>query len=94
MKKKKGARFFLERRPRAATALVNEPMTEAELERVRMCVNRGRPFGEESWQRHTAARLGVEASPRSRGRPRKSEGRRKNRPEKNLNVPFSRPPWS
>ena len=51
---------------------VNEPQTEAELEALRKCVRRGRPFGSASWQRRTARRLGLESSLRPRGRPRKT----------------------
>lgn len=60
-------------RPEGWVELVNEPMTDAELARVRLSVERGRPYGNEAWQRTTASRLGVEASLRSRGRPRKSD---------------------
>jgi len=48
---------------------VNEPMTDAEVERLRQSVNRGRPFGSDSWVQRVAARLGLEASLRPRGRP-------------------------
>jgi putative transposase len=58
-------------RPRNWLSWVNEPLTEAELAAVRECVSRGRPFGAERWQKSTARRLGLEASLRSRGRPRK-----------------------
>ena len=50
---------------------VNEPQTEAELEVLRGCIKRGRPFGSEVWARNTARRLGLEATLRARGRPRK-----------------------
>ena len=30
--------------------LVNEPQTEAELESLRQCVNRGQPYGSEDWR--------------------------------------------
>lgn len=50
---------------------VNEPQTEVELEALRRCVTRGQPFGSEVWARHTARRLGLEATLRARGRPRK-----------------------
>jgi putative transposase len=50
---------------------VNGPMTAAELDGLRRSVQRGRPFGDEAWARQTAARLGLEASLRPRGRPRK-----------------------
>jgi putative transposase len=51
---------------------VNEPQTEADLERLRESLRRGRPFGESAWMQQTACRLGLEASLRPRGRPRKS----------------------
>ena len=48
---------------------VNEPMTDAEVESLRRSVNRGTPFGTETWARRMAERLGLEASLRPRGRP-------------------------
>ncbi len=59
-------------RPANWIDLVNEPQTEAELEALRHCVQRGTPFGQEDWVVATASRLGLEASLRPRGRPRKS----------------------
>jgi putative transposase len=50
---------------------VNAPQTEAEVNRLRKCVQRGRPFGAMSWTKQTAADLGLEASLCPRGRPRK-----------------------
>ena len=50
---------------------VNEPQTEAEVESLRECLRRGRPFGEDLWMEKTARRLGLEASLRPRGRPKK-----------------------
>jgi putative transposase len=58
-------------RPRAWIKLVNRPETEAELKALRMSVNRGRPFGSETWQKRTAKRLGLESTFRPRGRPKK-----------------------
>jgi putative transposase len=58
-------------RPPAWVDWVNEPMTEAELAVVRTCVQRNRPYGSAPWQRTIAAQLGIEASLRPRGRPRK-----------------------
>jgi putative transposase len=52
---------------------VNVPMTDAEVEALRRSVNRGTPFGEETWVRPTARRLGLEASLRPRGRPRTNQ---------------------
>ena len=51
---------------------VNKPQSEAELESLRRCVQRGQPFGSERWIRTTAARMNLESTLRSRGRPRKS----------------------
>jgi putative transposase len=53
---------------------VNRAQTQAELEALRRCVVRGAPFGAEEWQKETAAALGLEASLRPRGRPRKATG--------------------
>ena len=57
-------------RPKGWGRWVNKPLTESELEDVRRSVNRGTPFGRESWVRRTATRLGLEASVNPRGRPR------------------------
>ena len=57
-------------RPRNWVALVNRPETEAELQSLRASVRRGRPYGEEKWQRRTAKRLGLESTFRDRGRPK------------------------
>ena len=51
---------------------VNEPLTEGELQAVRESVERGRPFGNEAWQKRTAKKLGLEFTMRPRGRPRKA----------------------
>ncbi len=50
---------------------VNRPQTEAEVEALRKSVNRGTPYGSETWQRRIAGRLGLESTLRPRGRPRK-----------------------
>ncbi len=60
-------------RPRRWVERVNEPQTIKELEALRACVNRGRPFGHEAWTQATAARLDLTHTFRSRGRPRKTE---------------------
>jgi len=52
-------------------AYVNRPETEAELEALRRSVVRGSPFGEPGWVEQTAKRLGLEATLRPQGRPRK-----------------------
>jgi len=51
---------------------VNEPQTEVEVERLRESLRRGRPLGSSVWMESTARRLGLEASLRPRGRPRKA----------------------
>ncbi len=50
---------------------VEEPQTQAEVEAVRQCVVRGRPYGSEVWMATTVQRLGLQSSVRPRGRPRK-----------------------
>jgi putative transposase len=49
---------------------VNQPMSEAELDAVLRCVQRGTPFGETAWRDAAAERLGLTSTMRSRGRPR------------------------
>jgi putative transposase len=61
-------------RPRDWKARVNRALTKKELEALRTSVVRGRPFGDDAWQKRTAKRLGLESTFRSRGRPRKSGG--------------------
>jgi len=50
---------------------VNEMQSQAETEALRKCVNRGRPWGSPAWVARTAERLGLQATLRPRGRPRK-----------------------
>ena len=50
---------------------VNKPQTEAELEAIRRCVARGRPYGSDPWRAKVARKLGLEFTFRPRGRPRK-----------------------
>jgi putative transposase len=52
---------------------VNEPLSTGDLHRLRLSVERGRPYGDESWTKETARRLGLESTLRSRGRPKKSQ---------------------
>ncbi len=58
-------------RPRNWIQRVNQPLTESELQAIRVCVQRGRPFGSEKWTEQIAKRTGLEYTLRSRGRPRK-----------------------
>ena len=60
-------------RPRGWREWVNAPLTAAEEEALRQCIQRGQPFGEPAWQAVTAQRLGLEATFQPRGRPRKPE---------------------
>lgn len=64
-------------RPANWLSLVNEPQTEAELEALRRCVRRGRPFGSPTWVSQTADRLGLAYTLRKRGRRRKTPGKKK-----------------
>jgi putative transposase len=57
--------------PKNWVALVNEPQTEGELKAVRRSVVRGCPYGSAPWQARTARRLGLDATLRPRGRPKK-----------------------
>jgi len=50
---------------------VKEPQTNAELNALRRSVARGTPYGSIPWQKRTAGRLGLEATLRPRGRPKK-----------------------
>ena len=50
---------------------VAQPQTDVELVALRRSVERGVPYGGETWQRRTIAALGLEATLRPRGRPKK-----------------------
>jgi putative transposase len=52
---------------------VNTPQTEAEVEALRECTRRRRPYGDLAWMKQVAPQLGLEASLRPRGRPRKGK---------------------
>jgi putative transposase len=59
--------------PEAWCAYVNAPQTVGELEAVRRSVVRGSPFGSAAWQALTAQRMGLEATLRPKGRPKKAK---------------------
>jgi putative transposase len=63
-------------RPTPWLARVNQALSVAELEVLRRCVDRGTPYGKQSWSEQTARRLGLESTLRPRGRPRKQPGTR------------------
>jgi putative transposase len=48
---------------------VNIPMSPSEEDAMQRCIRRGQPYGSASWQKQTAARLGLESTFRSQGRP-------------------------
>ncbi len=50
---------------------VNEPIDEAEIERLRISVKRGRPYGNVEWTRKMVQRLGLESTLRNPWRPKK-----------------------
>ena len=51
---------------------VNRPQTAEEEQALARCIARGRPFGTSRWVDAIAAKLGLQATLRPRGRPRKS----------------------
>lgn len=57
--------------PRGWKRRVNRPESEAELEKVRRSVAKGTPLGDERWVARTAGKLGLGATLRGIGRPRK-----------------------
>jgi putative transposase len=58
-------------RPRRWLQYVNEPETEAELSALRRSCVRGTPYGNPEWVENTARNLGLQATLRSPGRPKK-----------------------
>ncbi len=59
--------------PRQWRARVNKPQTKAEVAAIRKSVVRGSPFGDNAWTKSSVARLGLERTMRSRGRPKKQK---------------------
>ena len=49
---------------------VNSPQTDAELAAIRRSVNRGSPFGDETWATTATKKLGLEITTRPQGRPK------------------------
>jgi putative transposase len=58
-------------RPRDWTARVNAPLGARELARLRVSIERGRPYGDDRWIGRTASELGLEHTVRPIGRPPK-----------------------
>jgi putative transposase len=61
------------RRGRDWLGFVSQPQTDAELSALRQSVERGVPYGSESWRKQTITELGLESTLRPRGRPRKKQ---------------------
>jgi putative transposase len=59
-------------RPSNWVARVNTPLTAKELDRVRLSIERGRPYGSDDWVKQTVTELGLEHTVRREGRPRKA----------------------
>lgn len=59
-------------RPRHWLKLVNEPLTEKEVERIGTSIERNRPYGSEAWQHDRARELGLLHTLRREGRPKKA----------------------
>ncbi|MEX2112877.1 MAG: transposase, partial [Pirellulales bacterium] len=60
-------------RQRGWVDLVNAPQTDAEAQAIRRSIQRGNPFGGESWSDRAVRRLGLESTLRPRGRPKNPE---------------------
>jgi putative transposase len=58
-------------KPRKWLEYVNEPASESELAALRRSVSRGTPYGSSEWSESTARKLGLEATLRQPGRPKK-----------------------
>lgn len=60
-------------RLRGWTKRVNEPLSQKELDAIRVCVNRGRPYGDDQWTEKVAEKHGLWSTMRPVGRPRKKQ---------------------
>lgn len=58
-------------RARGWIARVNEPLSLKDREAIGVSMARGRPFGNDLWQRRMVGRLGLAHTMRAEGRPRK-----------------------
>jgi putative transposase len=56
-------------RPDNWLSIVNQRQPKSELEIINNCVKRGSPFGDNSWIKQTAAKLGLQSTINPRGRP-------------------------
>jgi len=62
-------------RPQDWSDRVNGSANASEIEALRQCINRGRPWGQSSWIERTAVRLGLQSTLRNPWRPKKAEGK-------------------
>ena len=53
---------------------VERALSAKEQKRLQQCMERGTPFGDETWVESTAHRLDIESTLRPKGRPRKAPG--------------------
>lgn len=58
-------------RPGDWTDYVNQPVNSSHLDALRLCAQRGTPYGEKGWAEDVARQLGLESTLRRRGRPEK-----------------------
>ena len=69
-----GSRIAAERRPFDRPAVwvewVNTAQTEAEIETLRKCKNREKPYGTETWKTQIAVTLGLKTTLQPHGRPK------------------------
>jgi putative transposase len=56
-------------RPSDWLAYVNQPVAAVEVDALRHCARRGRPYGDEAWVAGVAHELGLQSTLRPRGRP-------------------------
>jgi putative transposase len=60
-------------RPRNWLQLVNEPITQREVDRLKLSLSRCRPYGDDAWLARTASRLHLRHTLRPEGRPPKTK---------------------
>jgi putative transposase len=60
-------------RPSDWLEYVNQPIEKVEIDALRNCARRGRPYGDEAWASSVAEELGLQSTLRPRGRPAKEE---------------------
>lgn len=69
------------------TRFVDEPLTDAELEKLRNSVNRQTPYGGSEWQVRISNKLGLSVTMNPRGRPKKSGAEKQPVPVLSQDVP-------